>query len=456
MASFTVNGLSSGIDYGAMIDQLVKIKKVGVDNLNKSKEDAQEKLDVYGTLETKLETLESAAHLLRKASTFAVKKADVEDSTIFTATASSTALSGNYIISDITTLAQSHKVAASGSADKATTTVLSNGGTFQFTINGTQTTITATADLTLEGLASEINSSSGALTATIINDGDALNPYRLILTSDTTGATSAITVDTDDSTLNMDVTVTTLQAAQDASFKLDGLTITKSSNTVTDALDGVSFTLKKAAGTGSSYTLSVSNDTDTIKANISALVDGYNDVIDYINTNDTYDTETSEGGPLFNEVSTRSIQRRMSAIITMGISGLSSDTKILAQIGVKTTSDGTLTLNETTLKDKLTSDFDDVMALFIDDTATAIEGVGKQLYDVLHDITDFSVGATTIRKKGIQDTIDRYVKDILVEEQRLLDYEEDLKRRFASLEAILSTMNSQSSFLSNNLNNNNN
>ncbi|MFQ5329601.1 MAG: flagellar filament capping protein FliD, partial [Thermodesulfobacteriota bacterium] len=201
---------------------------------------------------------------------------------------------------------------------------------------------------------------------------------------------------------------------------------------------------------------SVSNDTDTIKANISALVDGYNDVIDYINTNDTYDTETSEGGPLFNEVSTRSIQRRMSAIITMGISGLSSDTKILAQIGVKTTSDGTLTLNETTLKDKLTSDFDDVMALFIDDTATAIEGVGKQLYDVLHDITDFSVGATTIRKKGIQDTIDRYVKDILVEEQRLLDYEEDLKRRFASLEAILSTMNSQSSFLSNNLNNNNN
>ncbi|MCK5235993.1 MAG: flagellar filament capping protein FliD, partial [Deltaproteobacteria bacterium] len=365
MASFTVNGLSSGIDYGAMIDQLVAIKRIGVDNLNKSKDDSQAKLDVYGTLETKLETLESAADLLRKATTFAVKQADVENTTIFTAAASSTALAGNYIISDITALAQSHKVAADGVADRDTTTALSNGGTFQFTINGTQTTITATSDLTLEGLAAEINSSSGALTATIINDGDATNPYRLVLTSDITGATNAITIDTDDSTLNMDVTLTTLQAAQDASFKLDGLAITKSSNTVTDALEGVSFTLKNAAGNGNSYTLSVSNDTDTIKTNISALIDGYNDVISHIDTNSTYDTEANEGGPLFNEVTTRSIQRRMSTIITTGITGLSGDTKILAQLGVKTNSDGTLTLNETTLNDKLTTDFDDVMALFI-------------------------------------------------------------------------------------------
>ena len=456
MASFTVNGLSSGIDYGAMIDQLVAIKRIGVDNLNKSKDDSQAKLDVSGTLETKLETLESAADLLRKATTFAVKQADVENTTIFTAAASSTALAGNYIISDITALAQSHKVAADGVADRDTTTALSNGGTFQFTINGTQTTITATSDLTLEGLAAEINSSSGALTATIINDGDATNPYRLVLTSDITGATNAITIDTDDSTLNMDVTLTTLQAAQDASFKLDGLAITKSSNTVTDALEGVSFTLKNAAGNGNSYTLSVSNDTDTIKTNISALIDGYNDVISHIDTNSTYDTEANEGGPLFNEVTTRSIQRRMSTIITTGITGLSGDTKILAQLGVKTNSDGTLTLNETTLNDKLTTDFDDVMALFIDDTATSIEGVGKQLYDVLHDINDFSVGAITIRKKGIQGAIDRYTKDILVEEQRLVEYEEDLKRRFGALEALLSTMSSQSSFLSNSLNNNNN
>ncbi len=306
--------------------------------------------------------------------------------------------------------------------------------------------------MTLEELVTEINNAAGGVTATIINDGDATNPYRIVLTSDTTGSSGGITIDQDQSVLDLDNSsgtggTTTLQTAQDASFKVDGLSITKSSNTVTDVLEGVTFTLKKAAGTGNSYTLTVSNDTDAIKSNIKTMIDAYNEIINHINSNSGYDTEQNKGQPLFNESLTRSVKRRLSAVITAGISGLSPDTKALSQVGVETGKDGTLTLDESVLSSKLTSDFADVRALFIDDSETSIEGVAKKLYDELDDITDFSDGSVTIRKKGIQKVIDRYTAEIIDVEQEIEDYEQDLKVRFAALESLLSVMSSQSSYL---------
>ncbi len=449
MSTYTVTGLSSGIDYDTLISQLVDTyRQRHIEPLENKKSDYEDKLTDYTTLESKLDALKSAANTLRKASTFDVRLAEVDDSTVLSATASSSALTGSYIISDITALAQAHKItSSSGVADQDTTVVLSSGGVFQFTVNSTTTTVTASSDLTLEDLVSEINSADGGVTATIINDGDASTPYRLVLTSDTTGASGGITINQDDSTFNMDAGYTQLQAAQDASFKVDNLSITKSSNTVTDVINGVTFTLKKATGTGNSYTLTVRNDVDTIKSNIETFINAYNEVISYIDENDDYDTENNEAEPLYDETTTQSIIRRLRTIITSGISGLSADTKILAQVGVETNRDGTLTLDTGVLTTKLSSDYNDVKALFIYDSDTGIEGVADQMYDEVDDLTDFVDGAVTIRKEGIQTTIDDYTDEIREAEDDLDAYEQSLILKFASLESLLSTLSNQSSFL---------
>lgn len=456
MATFTVSGLSSGIDYKSLIDELVSLyKERYITPLEDKQNLYTQKLSAYDELSTKLDALESAVNTLRTASGFDVKTASVDDSTVLSATASSSAINGTYTISDITSLAQAHKITnvnEKSLPDKDTTIVLSAGQTFKFTVNGTTTTITASSDLTLEGLVSEINNANGGVTATIINDGSATNPYRLVLTSDTTGTSGAITIDLDESVLDLDNTsgtggVTTLQAAQDAAFKVDGLSITKSSNTVSDVIPGVTFTLKKATGLGNSYTLTVSNDIDTIQSNIEAFIDAYNEVVNYINENSDYDTQTHQGEPLFNEPTVQSVMRRLHTIITSGISGLSSDTKILAQIGVSTNRDGTLSLDIATLRDKLTSDYNDVKALFIYDPDTGIKGVAKRLYDEVSDITDFASGAVTIRKEGIRETIDKYGEEIIKAEANLEEYEQDLIKRFAALESLISTLNSQSAYL---------
>ncbi len=456
MADFMVSGLTSGIDYGSLIDQLIQIERQRkLQPLQEKKTQEQSKLNAYSTLTSKLSTMKSAADTLRKASTFAVKKAEVSDSTVLSASASSTAIPGNYTISEITQLAQAHKITnvdAKSLPDKDTTIVLSAGQTFQFTVNGTTTTITASSDLTLEGLVSEINNANGGVTATIINDGNATNPYRLVLTSNTTGASGAITIDLDESVLDLDNSsgtggITTLQAAQDAVFKVDGLSITKSSNTVSDVIEGVTFTLKKVDATGS-YTITVSNDIDTIKSNIRSLIDAYNDVVNYISGQSSYDQETHTGGPLFNESTTESILRRLRSIITSAISGLSEDTKVLAQVGVKTNRDGTLTLDESVLSNKLSTDFSDVENLFIYNSNTGIEGVADKLYDELDEFLKYGTGVVEIRKKGIQKIIDKYDADIRDVERQIEDYEQQLKIKFGTLEALLTTLNTQSRMIS--------
>ncbi|MBI5682830.1 MAG: flagellar filament capping protein FliD [Deltaproteobacteria bacterium] len=430
MAGFSVTGLTSGIDYGQLIEQLVSVEKKRVNSFNEKKTDYQSKVAAYETFSTKLGTVESAAKKLKDASTFDVKSAEVTDDTILSASASYDAIAGNYVISDITALAQANKITnvnAKSLADKDTTTVLASGQTFRYTVtvSGTAeiTTITASSNLTLEGLVSAINSTQSAanslltVTGTIINDGNASTPYRLVLTSKTSGSSGGITVGLDESILDLDNTsgtggTTTLQSAQDAAFKVDGLSVTKSSNTVTDVIAGVSFTLKKAAGSGSSYTLTVKNDTDTIKANIKAMTDAYSEAIKYINDNSKYDSDKKKGGPLYNEGTTDSVIRRIRTIYTSAISGLADDTKVMAQVGLKTNRDGTVTLDEGTLGSKLTSDYSDTRALFIDNTSTGIAGVAKKLYDELDDITDFAEGSVTVRKKGIQKVIDKYTNDL--------------------------------------------
>ncbi len=453
MSSFSVNGLSSGIDYNSLIENLVSVyRERYIDPIEAKKSDYEDKLTAYDTLSTKLETLETAVYTLSKSSTFDVRTAEVDDSTVLSASASSSAITGNYNISNISALAQAHKITHdTGWADEDTTAVASASGYFKWKVGsgGTEYSVAVDTSTTLDDLASAINSSGGGIKATIINDGSA-NPYRMVLTSETSGASNNIIITQDDTDLDtgVDTFSTTLQAAQDASFEVDGLSITKSTNTITDAISGVTITLKKT-DTTNTHTITVGNDVDTIKSNIEAFIDDYNDVINHINDNNTYDTETNEGGPLFNEITVRSIQRRMRTIITSSVSGLSDDTKILAQIGVSTERDGTLTLNTTTLTDKLTADYSDVRALFINDLDTGIEGVGKQLYDEVHDITDFSSGAVTIRKDGIEESIDDYIDDIADEEDKLDRYEESLRVKFAALESMLSEFATQGDYINN-------
>jgi flagellar hook-associated protein 2 len=442
MSISATSGLASGIDYSALIKQLVELQRKPIDALEKQRVELETRYTVYDELTAKLDKLKSAADAVKNDLGFQGFSTKSTNEDILTATAISTASGGKYSIV-IENLAQAHKIAADGFA-ATTSTVAAAAGSFKFKLGatGTEQTVSVDATTTLDQLRSAINALDAGVTATIVNDGSSPNPYRLVLTSDETGASNEIFITQNDTTLNF---ATTLQSALDSTFKVDNMTIQRSSNSVADVIAGVTLNFNSADPL-KTITLSVNRDDEAITKKVQALVDDYNEVIKYIKDNNRYNTETKTAEPLFGDSIARTAMDDVRKVMTSAISGLPSDMNRLSHVGVKTTDDGLLKLDADALKDALDGNFSGVMDLFTGDGVS--DGFGKLVSDKVDQMTDFVDGRLTLKQRGITDHIKRINNDIRKKETDLADYERRLRLEFASLESLIVGLNSQSSFLS--------
>ena len=214
--------------------------------------------------------------------------------------------------------------------------------------------------------------------------------------------------------------------------------MTRSTNTFSDAISGVTITLKKE-GTS---TLSVTNDTASIQKKIEGFVSAYNDIVSLVSSNSTYDTSTNTGGPLSGESTARDVVSRLQEIIGSSVAGLPDALRALSQIGIKTGNDGTLSIDSTVLSDKIATNLAGVSDLF-----NAAGGVANTVSDYVDQATDANTGSLTYRTKGLGTKVSDINTDISTLEAKLTKEEADLRDRFSRLEALLSTISAQSSFL---------
>ncbi len=439
MATFSVGGLMSGINYNDMIDQIMTLERKPITLMQGRQSDYNKKISVYGDLSSKLAALKAAAEGLKTATAFYARKASSSDATVFDATATSSAAAGNYSIT-VTALAQAHRVASSTVAAESTTVSVASGN-FSFHVGaaGDTTTVAVDATTTLANLRDAINAQNGDAEATIINDGTG---YRLVLTSKTSGAANAITVTGNVTSLGLPTGPvaggTELQAAQDAAFSIDTLPMTRSTNTFADAIGGVTITLTK----GGSGTLSVTNDTDAIRKKIEGFVTAYNDIVSLVSTNAVYNTTTKKGGPLTGESTARDVVSRLQTIIGSRVEGLPDGLRVLSQIGIKTGTDGKLSIDSTVFADKIATNLAGVSDLF-----NAAGGVADTVWDYADQTTDAISGSLSYRTKGLGTIVSKIDSDISRAEARLAKEETALRARFAKLEALLGTLTAQSSFL---------
>ncbi|MBI5741904.1 MAG: flagellar filament capping protein FliD [Nitrospirae bacterium] len=449
MSSFTVGGLSTGVDYNELIGKLIEAQRQPITILENKKTSYNNKISSYSELSTKLSTLKSAADKLKYSYNFYVKTSSVSDETVLDATPSGITSVGNYSVS-VTTLASEEKEAHSGVASSST--VINNSGSnkvFQYTYAGTQRSITVATGTTLDGLKNLINDDTGnpGVTATVVSDG---TNSRLIITGDDSGSTKTISIDagttldgTGSTSDFRSSTFTQTKAAANAAFTVDNLSITRSSNTFSDVIEGMTITLKKQGGVSSN--ISVSNDTSAIKEQINDFVDAYNEIAEFLSTNMAYDSVTGISGVLSGEGTARNIQHRLRGIISDEVSGLSGDLTLLAQIGITTDSEtGKLEVNGTTLDSKLGSYIDDIADLF-----KSSDGVATSIYDYITEITSTVDGSITLRKDGLSDIIENIDDTITRMEFRLDKTEDDMMRKFTSLEMLVSNFNTVGNYLTN-------
>jgi flagellar hook-associated protein 2 len=239
---------------------------------------------------------------------------------------------------------------------------------------------------TVGELLTKIQSLFGNVTASITGDG------KIMVVDNTSGA-STLSVKigvknsggTADDTLKFDtdgemaVSLRKRQivAGADASVTLDGVTVTRSENTIDNILTGVTLDLLKSDA-GTTITLNIGRDMDTLMEKINAFVTSYNNVSSYIRTQNSYDeTKQKAGGILFADGTLSSVKSDLTSILTGNVWGVASDYATLGLIGVSVDREGKLSVNDSKLRGYLTTNFNDVQKLF---TANAQVSTGTLAY----------------------------------------------------------------------------
>ncbi len=458
MATISFGGLGNGLDFGKVVDQLVKVQRVPIDQLEAKKTALQTKLTDYGTLGTKLLALQSASDSLRLQSSFDRTSASVSDEDVLAVSASSTATQGSYQLR-VTQLATANQLASKAAkAVAATSTDIVSGSSagFSFRVGtGAVQTVTLGDSATLEDLRTAINDLGAGATASIVNAGTSATPaYRLLVTATNTGADHAITITADGTDLDfLNTTGTggtdTLQAAQDAMVVLGdpsqtALTIQRSSNTVTDAIPGVTLNLKKETALGETVAVNVTLDTGAIKKNVQAFVTAYNEIVQFVNERATYDPVAKKGGIFLGDGAARTTIANLRQALASDVAGLTIYSSV-GQIGFQTERDGTIKLDEGKLDTALSTNYTAVKTLFINQTT--ITGVAQRISAAVDRLDDVESGSVSGRKDGLTEEITRLSDDIKRKEDALSAFEERLRRQYATLDSLLSQLQSQGDFL---------
>lgn len=468
-----ISSLTSGsLDVTSIVSQLMEVERGPVNKLSRKSASYDTQLSVIGVLKNKIEGFQSAVKGLKDTGSFQSFNASSSDTTALTASAGSTASATSYSL-NINSLAQSQQLVATGQTSSTTaigggtSTTLSfdfgaiSGGALasgtytgaSFTSNGegVQTVTIDGTNNTLEGIRDAVNSAKIGVTASIINDGGS-SPYRLAFSSSASGVDNSMSIAVaGDATLssllshdpagtqNLAETLT----AQNANFTLNGVDITKSSNVVTDAVEGVTLNLSKV--TTSAVNLNISKDTDAIKDAANTFITEYNSLMSELKSLSSYAGATGSAGSLAGDPAVRQMINELTTIISSTVTG--GEFSTLTNVGITSKPGVGLALDSTLFNSAIDNNLDDLANLFTSDDGFATK---------LDAWASTSVNVTlTSRTSSIADAISNIKNEIELREVRLASLAQRYTRQFTNLNVVLASMSAQQNFVSSVLANNN-
>ncbi len=383
-------GIGSGLDVNGIVSSLMAVEQKPLTALTTKQTDYKAKLTAFGSIQSGIAAFQTTLKKLSDAKNLQAVTSTPADATVLGASGGTGAVPGDYSI-EVTQLAQSQKLASAGQLNAqaviGTGTLTFDFGTISggtlgsdgkytgagFASNGagSKSVTIDSSHNTLNGIRDAINAAGMGVTASVINDGGA-TPYRLALSNSKTGEASSMKISVSGDAalgnlLNHDPAsgqaLTQTVAAQNAKLKVDGLAISKASNTVSDVVPGVTLTLKKT-NAGSPTNLSVARDTTAVKANVQEFVDGYNKLTGSLKKLTSYDMASKKGAALFGDSSVRNMLGQLRSVVTGTVSGGASSLTRLSDAGVSYQADGTLKLDSTQLQKVIDTQFDQLPGLF--------------------------------------------------------------------------------------------
>jgi flagellar hook-associated protein 2 len=441
MGSITMSGFNN-IDWNTVLEAVMKQESQPLTYMQSQRASLYSRSTAYGILAGYVGTLESKVSDLASAASLGGRSATSTDATTVAASASSLAQVGTYDVV-VTKLARAQVTATTpASAAASRDTVVASGGSL--VINGQ--TVTLTGDTTLQQLSDAINGTAdiGVRSTVISADGK----YQIVLTGTETGQAHAFTV-TNNLTFppaipagsELAFSASNAVAASDADLTVNNVRVTNSTNTITDAIAGVTLSLYKESAT--STVISVGEDSTSTKSKVKAFVSAYNDLVGYLKSqNDT--AKNGDTGSIGRDAMLRGMRAELNRSI-LATSAAGGTVTNLTEIGIEFQRDGTLTFNEATFDEQAQSKLADVQALL----------AGTETVGGVFDAIKTTIGQYTNSSGLLLSAKTRLTEELAKLDDRIGDMQDRLAVRrlalvkeYAAADSAIATLNSQAGSLS--------
>ena len=326
---------------------------------------------------------------------------------------------------------------------------VSNTAVGRTPVNAPTTTTINVATDTPAGVVSAINAANTGVTATLINTGTGANNYRIVLAGQT-GSGSVFTL-TSNPDLGFHETANTLQSAQDSILEYEGLTLTRSSNSVSDVIEGATINLMGTSA--SEVRLAIANDRSTLKTNIQDMVSNYNSLLTSLDNFIAVDSDTEMAGALSEDGAlVRFLKDKIRSAVFNDSSTPSGNISAMRDLGVSVNRYGAVTFTEATYDAAVLSNYDNIVTMLTADTSNANlfasgnKGLAQDIATALEDLTD-ATGVVTVREAtAVTDKSNH--EDALIKLEKRMDviYNRYLTQ-FGAMEGLMATLDSTKNYL---------
>lgn len=409
MAGISSLGIGSGVLSADLVDQLVAAERKPTEQrLNFNQQRTEALISAYGTLKSAITELRLPMRQLSSPDNLKAFTGTSSNEGVSVSVDSSKAGQGSYTVT-VDSLAQAQSLASGTFDDRDTTAV--GSGALTISVGGKTTTLDIdSSNNTLQGIAEAINEADVGASAGIVDTGSG---YRLVLSSDDTGVDNAISISVDDaegdntdnvglSRFAFDGTTNNLTEtvqAKDAAIQINGISITRSTNTIENVIDGVSLEISQE---GVTSTVKVSQDVGKVADRVGSFVEKFNALQQTIKGLSGFDAETGQGGILSGDSTIRGIQNQMRQILGRVVPGLeNASVRTLADVGITTNYEtGGLEFDRAKFIEKLESNPDDVTALFAEQGRASDEQIEFIRSGVNTEPGKYSVNISQVATQG--------------------------------------------------------
>ncbi|MGC4120542.1 MAG: flagellar filament capping protein FliD [Myxococcales bacterium] len=429
-SNYNAAGLASNIDWSVMIDGLVKNESMPLTLLKNQQSALKTQVSTLGTLASKLAALKTATDALADSGAVSVS---ASSNTSFSAAPGSGATAGRFSF-QVETLARAGKQRSQGygAGDSLAP------GTLTLTSMGKQYTVDLSGTESLSDVAAKLRATGAPVSANVLSDGT--KSYLVVTNRDTghplTGTPAdGLSIDSGSTGLAF----ASLQDPVNAVVHLDGVKLTRTSNTITDAIADTALTLKTEGGPAEDLVLSPSA-TDTA-TNLQKFVDAYNAVLKVVQSQLAVSEGTDRETTLAGDSAVRSLQGALQRTLVTSVGG--TDVRTLADIGIKTARDGSISLDQGVLTKALARSPEAINTLFADATS----GVGKTMAALADTYTNSTKGLLVLRQTSLNkrvEDLDQRMEDL---QARLEKYRQNLIARFTAMENVISGLKATGNYL---------